>query len=379
MNSGRSTVKLVSVAGALVLWLFGGPAALLAGANLDLRPDPKVPVGGYAPHTIVKVHVFLVNTGDPLGTVPLRAFFFDVTDTSPGLTLQEVESGMCCCSTYFEWTVECTAWCIVCPPPNDLSWVCPLATPNPWCNLYWQSGNTDLGYFEVDVGTQGGRLDVVNADEPDSNQGARLVFGYGGPGDPITIWRAYSGELTGGVIELPVNQGIAPAIVDSDPPNDAIDARQPLCGDWLPCGWSEVELAFDGVVAGMQPLDFEVTEEGGTGEAPAVASVEAIGEQTLRVIMTGIIEPGAWTTIRHTPSDTSVRLGFLPGDANGDGMSSPVDILALIDSLNGVVSRPIWSTDIDRSGLATPADILRLIDLLNGAGVFYPWNGVSLP
>ena len=57
----------------------------------------------------------------------------------------------------------------------------------------------------------------------------------------------------------------------------------------------------------------------------------------------------------------------------------PLDILALIDRLNGVIALPEWSTDIDRDGSAGPQDILRLIDLLNGAGAFEPWNGKSLP
>ena len=74
-----------------------------------------------------------------------------------------------------------------------------------------------------------------------------------------------------------------------------------------------------------------------------------------------------------------IDIGFLPGDVNGDGTSGPVDILDLIDSLNGVVPLPPERTDINRSGVATPVDILRLIDLLNGANSTRPWLGVSLP
>lgn len=86
-----------------------------------------------------------------------------------------------------------------------------------------------------------------------------------------------------------------------------------------------------------------------------------------------------WTTITHVPSGASVRIGYLPGDVNGDGRSSPLDVLALIDSLNGVSPRPLLSTDMDRSGVAQPADVLRLIDLLNGAFAFDVWNGAALP
>jgi hypothetical protein len=67
--------------------------------------------------------------------------------------------------------------------------------------------------------------------------------------------------------------------------------------------------------------------------------------------------------------------------ANGNGKSSPVDILHLIDHLNGVYEPPveIRQCDINRSGVCGPADILRLIDLLNGANTSRPWLGVSLP
>jgi hypothetical protein len=58
-----------------------------------------------------------------------------------------------------------------------------------------------------------------------------------------------------------------------------------------------------------------------------------------------------------------------------------VDILAIIDNLNGRIDPPLpmYQCDIDRSGKCLPADILRVIDLLNGAHCFYPWNGACLP
>ncbi len=91
------------------------------------------------------------------------------------------------------------------------------------------------------------------------------------------------------------------------------------------------------------------------------------------------IPPGAWTTVTHVLSGTSIRVGHLPGDVDGNRVSTPTDILQLIDGLNGLIVWPIWSTDINRSGLAEPSDILSVIDLLNGAGVFDPWHGRSLP
>lgn len=86
-----------------------------------------------------------------------------------------------------------------------------------------------------------------------------------------------------------------------------------------------------------------------------------------------------WTRITHIPSGTSTRIGFLPGDVNNDRSSGPVDILKLIDHLNGVETFAIYQTDIDRSGVTNPADVLRVIDLLNGADCYDPYNGATLP
>jgi hypothetical protein len=38
-----------------------------------------------------------------------------------------------------------------------------------------------------------------------------------------------------------------------------------------------------------------------------------------------------------------------------------------------------WQADVDRSSVVAPLDILAVIDLLNGAGEFDSWIGVSLP
>jgi hypothetical protein len=64
---------------------------------------------------------------------------------------------------------------------------------------------------------------------------------------------------------------------------------------------------------------------------------------------------------------------------NGDGITTSVDILRLIDALNGVTPRPEHATDINRDGITAPSDILRVIDLLNGADAFDPWLFRALP
>ncbi len=171
-----------------------------------------------------------------------------------------------------------------------------------------------------------------------------------------------------------------PGILESDPPDRAIDARQPLDRVTQTVqGWSEVTIKFPRELGGVASGDFAVSQTT-AGAGPIVVDVQPIDAERVRVVLDRPIDPGAWTTITHVPTETRVRLGFLPGDVNGDGTSAPVDILALVDFLNGVgPDLPVWSTDIDRSDLAAPADILQEVDLLNGAVPYDVFNGATLP
>lgn len=180
---------------------------------------------------------------------------------------------------------------------------------------------------------------------------------------------------------LTIEQAVA--IVSSSPPDGGIDARQPTevdgTGDY---GWSEVELTFDGAVTRLTPKDFTVTLDP-PGTPPYLAWVFTEGNVALLQFgefAAEPIPPGHWTIITHNDSQSSVRIGYLPADVNGDRTAAPLDILALIDFLNGVGDAlEIWQSDPDRSGEANPADILRVVDLLNGAGKFDPWNQETLP
>ncbi len=169
-------------------------------------------------------------------------------------------------------------------------------------------------------------------------------------------------------------------IVSSNPPDGAIDARQPSNVDGTnPVGWSEFELTFDGDATGLHIEDFSLSQDGGTQLPPVIIDVTSGSNNTVVLTLDHSVAVGAWSTITHIASGTSTRVGFLPADVNGDGVSSPVDILDLIDALNGVSSLPIYATDIDRSGQSNPADVLREIDLLNGADAYDVYNGATLP
>lgn len=168
------------------------------------------------------------------------------------------------------------------------------------------------------------------------------------------------------------------AIVASNPIHGAIDARQPFNIDGSnPQGWQFVQMSFTNYALNLTPADFTIETTGGAS-SPSLMALLPIDENVVNAVLIPNLVPGNRTTIRHAASNTSITLSYLPGDVNGDGTSSPADILSLIDSLNGVVTRSNFSTDIDRSGVMNPADILREIDLLNGAGEFPPYNGMTL-
>lgn len=171
-------------------------------------------------------------------------------------------------------------------------------------------------------------------------------------------------------------------IVAGVPPDGVIDARQPSESDGSnPAGWRSFDLIFNGETCLMAATDFTITQEGGTSPAPLMASFEHVGSHTVQIGLSRIIGPGAWTTITHAATGAGVRIGYLPGDANADGLACPIDILAIIDNLSGQVDPTfeMCQCDIDRSEVCASADILRLIDLLNGADAYEPWSGRTLP
>lgn len=168
-----------------------------------------------------------------------------------------------------------------------------------------------------------------------------------------------------------------PNLISAVPASNSIDARQPSAPDGTqPAGWNSVEFTFSGAANALNAADFSVSAVGGS--APSVLSAVSNGS-VMTVHLAQPISPGAWTTIRYLPKGTIVRLGFLPGDVSGNGSAGLIDLMALIDALNGVTPRPISSTDIDRSGQSNVLDVRRVIEVLSGNGAYEFWGGRSLP
>lgn len=190
------------------------------------------------------------------------------------------------------------------------------------------------------------------------------------PGNPSAVFAA-----------VPIPS--APAMITfSEPPDGAIDARQPSDPDGQNVsGWQQVHIQWSGPPCrAFDTSDFHVTQVGGMAPAPVVAEVHALGNDELEIVLDRPIAVRAWTVITHGSGGGRVRLGFLPGDANADGVAAARDILALVDMLNGVREVPgPWSTDINRSGDSDAADIIRLIDLLNGSSQYERYFGARLP
>ncbi len=167
-------------------------------------------------------------------------------------------------------------------------------------------------------------------------------------------------------------------VLSTNPPNCEVDAGQPHpIGDNKTLqGWMSMDFDFDEACSPANTIaDFSVRTVPGNSLPPAIASVVNTSATTT-VNFAGVIPTNEWTCVTHTPLGVEKCIGFLPADVNASLGSNAQDITALINSLNGVVPRPIFATDVNRSGPpANPQDITGLINLLNGAGAFIPWNG----
>ncbi|MGB2985790.1 MAG: hypothetical protein WBE26_07895, partial [Phycisphaerae bacterium] len=113
-----------------------------------------------------------------------------------------------------------------------------------------------------------------------------------------------------------------------------------------------------------------------------ITSVTDMGGGRYDMFLHHAITAGAVTTIEYMGSGSFVEYTAHPANANADIVSSPDDILSLINCCLRGTCIPPWghySCDVDHSHRAAPADILRVIDLLNGADTYNPWLGTPRP
>lgn len=158
------------------------------------------------------------------------------------------------------------------------------------------------------------------------------------------------------------------AIVSSDPPQGAIDARTSTTGRG---GWDQIAITFTGDTSTLSGDDFSVQD--GSSHPPRI--VEAISEgSVIRLRLNHPIATGRWTTVVHRESATETKIGCLPGDANNDGT---LDVADLFDLL----VRPINDSepaslhfDVNADGRTDLADALSVLDVLSKPGAYRSEN-----
>jgi len=249
-------------------------------------------------------------------------------------------------------------------PLNSEDW--PHSLGNGW--LTWATEPVDVNPFANAL--RWGQIYNFRFDANTPPEPGEAILGLFLPGDPDTM-----------SVPVPVPSR-PPTLTVSDPPHGAIDARQPYdpTAREVLFGWQEILLTFSDDPGSLAIGDITVSVVPDDVAAPGILGVAPEPEGYL-VTLDGTIPTGHWTCVSVTGLVGRTCLGYLPGDANGDGLSSTGDILALIDSLNGVTGRvlPAYASDMDRSGVPSTEDILRLIDLLNGAASFEIWLARTLP
>lgn len=177
-----------------------------------------------------------------------------------------------------------------------------------------------------------------------------------------------------------VAASVCGGIASSDPANCAVDARQNsnLNGS-NPDGWDFVSLTFNppSCVPIAESGDFSVSQSA-PGTPPGVADASVNGG-AVDVELDAAINPGVWTCVTHIPSGFERCFGFLPGDADGDGLGEAADVTRLSDHLSSIGPLlPIHQCDMDRSNLCGARDVVRAGDLLNGAETYIPRLAASL-
>jgi len=168
-----------------------------------------------------------------------------------------------------------------------------------------------------------------------------------------------------------------------DPPVGVVDARQPSSiGDTSQRQGINSVNVFAPSASGI--CCWSLCETGIEDSVNYITAITPNADGTMTLELARPITPGHVTTLTYTANSgmqESFSLTAHPGNVNGDGVTAPSDILALIDGLNGTLTLPwgLYSCDLDHSGVCGPEDILRAIDLLNGSGVFTPWIDTPLP
>jgi hypothetical protein len=190
-----------------------------------------------------------------------------------------------------------------------------------------------------------------------------------------------SRSCTSGQLPLlpPVVNPPIQTIISSYPPGNAIDARDASAGGFnlnffgglVPA----VDIRFDGAIMSLFPDLFSVSSSNIAG-TPEITQTTYITDpptspHDIELNLSRYLIPGERIRITHKPSNSSVCLGFLPGDVNGDGRFNATDIGTLRSWLPTAATagiganQPLWKTDINRDEVFDAQDLARLTELRN--------------
>jgi hypothetical protein len=184
-------------------------------------------------------------------------------------------------------------------------------------------------------------------------------------------------------------------IVTANPLSGTEDARQPHP---VTAGSELVPALRQGIGSEAEPIVLTTTQPDMAADcfvlcetqpdpilgANGIASVLQTGAGTYEIVLDFAIAPNSWTTIAIdgcAGAGCFVEYLANPGNVDHNSTTGPLDILAIIDYINGVLTPPfgIYSSDVDHSGQLNPGDILAVVNLLNGADAFSPQQGVVRP
>lgn len=247
-------------------------------------------------------------------------------------------------------------------------------TPHQWYYATW--GLSTNNFLESGIVIVDPKGIYAETNEMNNKLTAAYNGGYTGGGyTPCLQGETYSSQ-TGRSCSGGGNGGVASAlsIIASNPPNGAIDARKDSSATATTInGWRSIELRFSGDVSGITKENFSVTTSGGSELEVTGTPFKANTTDTLSVDLDRPIPVYQRTRITYRPTESSICLGYLPGDVDQSGMVAPADILQMADMMNGSKPAPLYLADIDNSGLFAPADQLAFTDLFNLN------NGKTLP
>ncbi len=159
----------------------------------------------------------------------------------------------------------------------------------------------------------------------------------------------------------PSQPPVVSVISSTNPPKEAIDARQRS-------DWNKVRLYFSPALPAAEavPDSFSITSTNQT--APQIISLDNISRgRAIDLNLNRTVLPGERILITYKPSDSSLCLGALPGDVNGDSRIMANDLSSLRASLAGEPNSllPLYRTDINSDGIANAADDASLMALLH--------------